>query len=69
MPGVERLSRRPAASRRPKQARELGIPAIALFPVIDPSAKTPDAREAYNPDNLVCRAIARAEEGACPSSA
>src|ERR1700741_1937661 len=37
------------------EARDLGIPAIAVFPETDPKAKTPDAREAYNPDNLVCR--------------
>ena len=40
-----------------KEARDLGIPAVAIFPETDPAAKTPDAREAYNPDNLVCRAI------------
>ncbi len=39
------------------EAKELGIPAIALFPEIDPELKTPDAKEAVNPDNLVCRAI------------
>ena len=30
---------------------------IALFPQTDPSLKTPDGREATNPDNLVCRAV------------
>jgi len=39
------------------QAKDLGIPAVAIFPVIPDRAKTPDAREAYNPENLVCRAI------------
>jgi porphobilinogen synthase len=32
---------------------ELGIPVMALFPVIDPTLKTPDGREALNPDGLV----------------
>jgi porphobilinogen synthase len=35
----------------------LGIPAIALFPYTDDSLKTPEAEEAYNPENLVCRAV------------
>ncbi|MEQ8194586.1 MAG: porphobilinogen synthase, partial [Rhodospirillales bacterium] len=38
-------------------ARDLGIPAIALFPYIAPELKNPEASEAHNPDNLVCRAI------------
>ena len=56
MPGVSRLSidRLLAAV---EEAHALGIPAIALFPSIDASLKTPDAREAANPDNLVCRAV------------
>jgi porphobilinogen synthase len=37
---------------------EEGIPMIALFPVIDPSLKTPDGREALNPAGLVPRAVA-----------
>jgi len=56
MPGVDRLSV-DLFVEAAKQARDLGIPAIAIFPETDPAAKTPDAREAYNPDNLVCRAI------------
>ena len=39
------------------EAKSLGIPAIALFPAIDPDLKTPMAEEAWNPDNLVCQAI------------
>ena len=39
------------------EAFELGIPAIALFPFIDPDKKTPDGRESLNPENLVCTAI------------
>ena len=35
----------------------LGIPVLALFPVIDPALKTPDGREALNPDGLVPRAV------------
>ena len=55
MPGVERLSVDliVAAAR---EAASLGIPAIALFPYTDPALRTDDAREAWNPDNLVCRA-------------
>ena len=52
MPGVERLSLDlllPVA----EECLELGIPALALFPVIDPSRKTPDGREATNPEGLV----------------
>ncbi len=55
MPGVERLS----ADLIVEAAREafvLGIPAVALFPYTDPKLRTDDAREAFNPDNLVCRA-------------
>ena len=57
MPGVERLSidlLLPLA----QECAELGIPAIALFPVIDPALKTEDAREAYNAEGLVPRTVA-----------
>lgn len=47
-----------------KQARDMGIPAIALFPKIDGSKKDLTGTEASNPDNLVCRAIAALKEGA-----
>jgi porphobilinogen synthase len=56
MPGVERLSLDlllPVAERCVK----LGIPVMALFPVIDPSLKTPDGREAMNPEGLVPRVV------------
>ena len=56
MPGVDRLTV-DLFVEAAKQARELGIPAIAIFPDTDPAKKTPDAREANNPDGLVCRAI------------
>ena len=38
-------------------ALELGIPAVAIFPFINPALKTVDGREAINPDNLICRAV------------
>ncbi len=47
------------------EAQELGIPCVALFPYTNPDLKTPDARESYNPDNLVCRAL-RAVKAAHP---
>ncbi len=55
MPGVERLSI-DLIVERAREAVALGIPAIALFPYTDPKLRTDDAREAFNPDNLVCRA-------------
>jgi porphobilinogen synthase len=56
MPGVFRLSV-DLASEAVQEAQALGIPAVALFPVVDASRKTEDAREAVNPENLMCRAI------------
>jgi porphobilinogen synthase len=56
MPGVDRLSidlLLPVA----EECVALGIPAIALFPVIDPALKTPDGNEALNPDGLLPRAV------------
>ncbi len=41
-----------------KQASQLGIPVIALFPYVPDDRKSPDGDEAVKPDNLVCRAIA-----------
>lgn len=55
MPGVERLSidlLLPVA----EECVKLGIPVLALFPVIDASLKSPDGREAVNSDGLVPRA-------------
>lgn len=40
-----------------KQARDLGIPAVAVFPATDPAKKTENAEEALNPDNLACAAV------------
>lgn len=56
MPGVERLSLDLLLDKAAR-LHDLGIPAIALFPIIDPAAKSDDAREAYNPDGLVQRAL------------
>ncbi|MGD9633052.1 MAG: porphobilinogen synthase [Pirellulales bacterium] len=56
MPGVERLSV-DLLVEAVGTAVELGIPAIAVFPVTDPAKKTPDGDEAANPENLVCRAV------------
>ena len=56
MPGVERLSLDlllPVA----EDCVKLGIPVMALFPVIDASLKTPDGKEALNPDGLVPRVV------------
>ncbi|HEY1708366.1 MAG TPA: porphobilinogen synthase [Rhizomicrobium sp.] len=56
MPGVERLTVDLVAGAAEEAAR-LGIPVIALFPYTDAALKTPDGREALNPQNLVCRAV------------
>jgi porphobilinogen synthase len=63
MPGVSRypLSRVGEAAR---EARTLGIPVIALFPLINSSLKNLTGDEAANPDNLVCRAIAELKSAA-----
>jgi porphobilinogen synthase len=55
MPNVERISVDLVVAAA-EQALALGIPALALFPYTDPKLRTEDAREAFNPDNLVCRA-------------
>jgi porphobilinogen synthase len=56
MPGVERLSVDLLLAVA-EDCVELGIPVMALFPVINPTLKTPDGIEATNPDGLVPRAI------------
>lgn len=56
MPGVERLSI-DLVVEAATHAYNLGIPAIAVFPYTDPALRTEDAQEAFNPDNLVCRAV------------
>lgn len=55
MPGVDRLSADLIVSAA-EEALSLGIPAIALFPYTDPTLRSEDGREAWNPENLVCRA-------------
>jgi len=52
MPGVERLSV-DLAVQAAKEAAQLGIPVIALFPQTPAGLKTDDGREAVNVDNLV----------------
>ncbi len=64
MPGVERLS----LDRLVDEAGEiatLGVPALALFPVVPREKKSADAREAWNPEGLVQRAV-RALKAAVP---
>ncbi len=61
MPGVERVSLDlllPIA----KECVELGIPVMALFPVIDAKLKTPDGIEATNPDGLVPHVVAKLKQ-------
>lgn len=64
MPGIERLSLDELA-KDAKQIFGLGIPAVALFPVTDPAAKSLDGREAFNPDGLAQRAV-KALKDSCP---
>ena len=56
MPGVERLSI-DLLLEEAAELVELGIPAVALFPVTPTELKSLDAREAYNPDGLAQRAV------------
>ena len=56
MPGVQRRSVDGLLSVAEECVR-LGVPVMALFPVIEPSLKTPDGREATNPAGLVPRAV------------
>lgn len=61
MPGVQRMSidrLLPAA----RHCHELGIPAIALFPIVGAVAKSADGREAWNPDGLAQRAVMALKE-------
>jgi porphobilinogen synthase len=63
LPGVSRWSVDLIAERA-REARALGIPCIALFPNTPRELRTEDAREALNPDNLICRAVRAAKEAA-----
>ena len=64
MPGVERVSL-DLLVKEAKELADLGVPAIALFPVTPLEVKTEDAREAYNPEGLAQRAV-RAIKQAVP---
>jgi porphobilinogen synthase len=61
MPGVERISI-DQLLKEAKELVELGVPAIALFPVTPQEKKTEDACEAYNPDGLAQRAVRALKE-------
>ena len=61
MPGIERLSIDELV-KEASQARALGIPAIALFPVIADEKKSEDASEAFNPDGVLQRALAAVKQ-------
>ncbi|MDT8398686.1 MAG: porphobilinogen synthase [Pseudomonadales bacterium] len=65
MPDIERLSL-DLLVREAHELLDLGIPAIALFPVVDARSKTPDGREAFNPDGLVQRALKTLKDS-CPT--
>ena len=56
MPGVDRLSIDLMVDAV-GVAADLGIPLVAVFPYVDPALKTSDAAEAYNAENLICRAV------------
>ena len=56
LPGVERLSI-DGVVKAADEARQLGIPAVALFPVVEPRLKSEDAAHATDPENLVCRTV------------
>lgn len=64
MPGVERVSIDELV-KEAKMLVDLGVPALALFPVTPLDKKSEDAAEAYNPDGLAQRAVAAVKE-ACP---
>jgi len=65
MPGVERVSI-DLLLQEAEELVQLGVPAVALFPVTPESVKTEDAREAFNPDGLAQRAV-RALKAAHPA--
>ena len=57
MPGVRAPDASTGCCAVAEECVALGIPVLALFPVIDPALKTPDGREALNPEGLVPRAV------------
>jgi porphobilinogen synthase len=64
MPGIERLSIDLLVAQA-REMQQLGIPAIALFPVVEAAGKSLLAEEAFNADGLVQRAV-RSLKDACP---
>ncbi len=64
LPGVSRWSVDGIVARA-KEARDAGIPCVALFPNTPPALRSDGGEEALNPDNLMCRAI-RALKDAVP---
>ncbi|MCG8311675.1 MAG: porphobilinogen synthase, partial [Pseudomonadales bacterium] len=63
MPGVERVSLDELA-KEAKQLQQLGVPAIAIFPVTAAEKKSLDAKEAYNPNGLAQQAIKTIKDAA-----
>jgi porphobilinogen synthase len=63
LPGVSRWPVSLIADRV-REARDLGIPCVALFPNTPAGLRTADAREALNPANLICRAVQEAKAAA-----
>jgi len=63
MPGISRLSVKDAAAAA-KEAKALGIPAIAVFPHIDGAKKDATGKLAADPDGVVCRAVKAMKDAA-----
>src|SRR3954469_15799302 len=63
LPGVSRWSVDRLGARA-REARDLGIPCLALFPNTPSGLRTEDAREALNPGNLICRAVKALKDAA-----
>lgn len=61
MPGIDRVSI-DELLKEAEQLLEMGIPAVALFPVVPDEKKSDDAAEAYNPDGLAQRAVRALKE-------
>lgn len=61
LPGIARLSIDQLV-KDVGEAKSFGIPLIAVFPIVEAAKKTDQAEEAYNADNLVCRAVAAIKE-------
>ncbi|EMD82188.1 porphobilinogen synthase [Pacificimonas flava] len=65
MPGVDRLSV-DLIVEAAREAVDLGIPVLALFPNTPPDARSEDGREAVNPDNLMARACRAVKDAGIP---